>query len=244
MAVGDLLRQAREAAGMSLGDVAAIGHISRGHLHNVEVDRRTASPAVIRAYEKALAMHRRHLFQFAAVSLVGSLAIGADEASTARDMYSTIAAGDDGPLAIVQTTHAVDHAIRRLAVRETKSVAQLLSWLHDGSSAVLWVNAAGILAKTGSPELADEVALALLRDAGARELYLTAVRQRVGADPRHLRAELTNAADSGARWCAAWLVSGTEHAGAIVDAMRVEPSKENLRAMALAMTGALHDDRG
>jgi hypothetical protein len=62
-------------------------------------------------------MHRRHLFQFAAVSL-GSLAIGADETTIARDMYSTIAAGDDGPLAVVQTTHAVDHAIRRLAVRE------------------------------------------------------------------------------------------------------------------------------
>jgi aryl-alcohol dehydrogenase-like predicted oxidoreductase len=122
-------------------------------------------------------------------------------------------------------------------------MAQLLSWLHDGSSAVLRVNAAGILAKTGSPELADEVALALLRDTEARALYLTAVRQRVGANPAHLVAELTNPADSGARWCAAWLVSGTEHAGAIVGAMRVEQSKENLRAMALAMTGALHGVR-
>lgn len=244
MALGGLLRQAREAAGMSLGDVAAIGHISRGHLHNVEVGRRTASPSVIHAYEKALSMHRRHLFQFAAVTLIGPLAIGSDEASTARDMYSTIAAGDDGPLATIQTTHAVDHAIQRLAVRETKSVAQLLSWLHDGSSAVLRVNAAGILAKTGSPELADEVALALLRDAEARELYLTAVQRRAGTDPRHLVAELTNPADSGARWCAAWLVSGTKHSGAIVEAMRAEQSKENLRAMALAMTGALRDDRG
>jgi hypothetical protein len=227
---------------MSLGDVAAIGHISKGHLHNVEAGRRTASPAVIQAYERALSMHRRHLFQFAAVSLVGSIAVGADEASTARDMYSTVAAGDDGPLATVQTTHAVDHAIQRLAVRETKSVAQLLSWLHDGSSAVLRVNAAGILAKTGSPELADEVALALLRDADTRRLYLAAVRQRVGVDPLHLVAELTNPADSGARWCAAWLMSGTEHSAAIVEAMRVEQSKENIRAMALAVTGALRDD--
>jgi aryl-alcohol dehydrogenase-like predicted oxidoreductase len=87
------------------------------------------------------------------------------------------------------------------------------------------------------------VALALLRDAEARELYLAAVRARVGADPRHLVAELTNTADSGARWCAAWLVSGTEHSAAIIEAMRVEQSKENLRAMALAMTGALRDGR-
>jgi hypothetical protein len=242
MGVGDLLRHAREAAGMSLGDVAAIGHVSKGHLHNVEVGRRTASPAVVQAYEKALAMHRRHLFRFAAVSLVGSLTIGADEASTARDIYSTIAAGDDGALAAIQTTHAVDHAIQRFAVRETKSVARLLSWLHDGNTAVLRVNAAGILAKTGSPELADEVALALLCDAETRMLYLTAVRQRVGPDTKHLVAELANPADSGARWCAAWLVSGTEHAGPIAEAMRVEQSKENLRAMALAMTGALRGD--
>jgi hypothetical protein len=185
-------------------------------------------------------MHRRHLLQFAAVSL-GSIIVASDEASTARDMYSTIAAGDDGPLATIQTTHAVDHAIQRLAVRETKSVAQLLSWLHDGATPVLRVNAAGILAKTGSPELADDIALALLRDAQARELYLAAVRKRIGTDPKDLVAELTNPADSGARWCAAWLVSGTEHSAAIVEAMRVEQSKENLRAMALAMTGALRD---
>lgn len=239
MGVGDLLRHSREAAGMSLGDVAAIGHVSRGHLHNVEAGRRTATPAVMAAYERALAMHRRHLLAAAAISL-GTLVVTPGEATTARDMYATIAAGDDGPLATVQTTHAVDHAIQRLAVRETKSIAQLLTWLHDGADPVLRVNAAGILAKTGSPELADDVALALGRDGEARDLYLQAVTARVGTD--HLTAELTNAADAGARWCAAWLLAGTEHAGAVAQAMRTEPSREVLRAMALATTGALRDD--
>jgi len=242
MGLGSLLRQARKAAGMSLGDVAAIGHVSRGHLHNVEAGRRTASPAVMQAYEKALSMHRRHLFQFAAVSF-GSVVVGADEASIARDMYSTIAAGDDGPLATVQTTHAVDHAIQRLAIHETKAIAQMLTWLHEGETSVLRVNAAGILAKTGSPDLADDVALALFNDPEARDLYLQAVTGRVGSEPKSLAAELTNTADSGARWCAAWLLSGTRHVDAIVQAMRVEQSKENLRAMALATTGALRDDR-
>nr|WP_158299893.1 hypothetical protein [Glycomyces paridis] len=225
---------------MSLGDVAAIGHVSRGHLHNVEVGRRTASPVVMAAYEKALSMHRRHLLAAAAISL-GSLVVTTGEASMARDMYATIAAGDDAPLATVQTTHAVDHAIQRLAVRETKSVAQLLGWLNDGSDPVLRVNAAGILAKTGSPELADDVALALGRDPDARELYLQAVTARVGADPTAMVGELSNGADAGARWCAAWLLADTEHSGAIAQAMRTEQSREVLRAMALAMTGALRD---
>lgn len=226
---------------MSLGDVAAIGHVSRGHLHNVEAGRRTASPAVMAVYEKALSMHRRHLLTAAAVSL-GSLVVTADESHMARDMYATIAAGDDGPLAQVQTTHAVDHAIQRLAIRETKSVAQLLGWLHDGPDPILRVNAAGILAKTGSPDLADDVALALAHDGEARELYLQALRARVGTSAAAIVAELTNPGDAGARWCAAWLLSGTEHSSAIVAAMRVEQSRENLRAMALAMTGALRDD--
>lgn len=75
-----------------------------------------------------------------------------------------------------------------------------------------------------------------------RQLYLTAVRQRVGEDDRALAAELTNSGDSGARWCAAWLLSDNLRP-AIINAMRVEPSKENLRAMALATTGALRDVR-
>jgi transcriptional regulator with XRE-family HTH domain len=242
MAIGDMLRQARRSAGMSLGDVAYIGNVSRGHLGNVEAGRRTASPEVMQAYEKALSMHRRHLLQFAAVTL-GSLVISPDEATLARDMYSTIVAGDDAALTAVQTTHAVDHGIQRLAIRETKAVAKLLAWLHDGSDPVLRVNAAGILAKAGSTDLADEVALTLARDGEARDLYLRAVVARVGDDPQALKAELTNAADSGARWCAAWLLAGTEHSSVIVEAMRVEQSKENLRAMALAMTGALRDVR-
>lgn len=237
--IGQHLKQAREAAHLSLADVAAVGHFTRGHLHNIEAGRRVASAAAIAAYEKALAMHRRHLFRFAAAS-VGALVITGDEAYAARDLYTTIACGDDGPLATVQTSHAVDHTIQRLAVRETKSIAQLLTWLNDGSDPILRVNAAGILAKTGSPELADDVALALGRDDEVRQMSLAAVRQRVGGDDRALVAELTNAGDSGARWCAAWwLADGFRPA--IIDAMRVEPSKENLRAMALATTGALRD---
>jgi transcriptional regulator with XRE-family HTH domain len=239
--IGQHLKQAREAAGLSLADMAAIGHFTRGHLNNIEAGRRVASAAVVAAYEKALAMQRRHLFQFAAVA-IGSLVIAGDEAGAARDLYTTIACCDDGPLATVQTSHAVDHAIQRLAVRETKSITQLLTWLNDGSDPILRVNAAGILAKTGSPELADDVALALGRDAQMRHLYLTAVRQRVGDDGRALAAELTNPGDSGARWCAAWLLAD-DFRSAIIDAMRVEPSKENLRAMALATTGALRDVR-
>lgn len=165
------------------------------------------------------------------------LATGDDQA-LARDLYASIAAGDDQPLALLQTPHAVDHAIAQLAAREARTLARLSTWLGDGADPVLRVNAAGILAKTGSPELADGVALGLARDQPMRDRYLGAVRARVGDQPDRLAQELTNPRDSGARWCAAHLLARSGHTTVLVSAMRTEPSRENLRAMALALSGA------
>ncbi|MGH3156776.1 MAG: helix-turn-helix domain-containing protein [Streptosporangiaceae bacterium] len=49
-----MLRTAREAAGLSLSEVAARTHYTRGHLSNVETGRRTASAEVVLAYERVL----------------------------------------------------------------------------------------------------------------------------------------------------------------------------------------------
>ncbi|MGL5867097.1 MAG: helix-turn-helix domain-containing protein [Dermatophilaceae bacterium] len=61
--IGASLRQAREDAGLSLSAMAARTHFSRGHLANVETGRRTPTPGVVLAYERALGddMHRRTL---------------------------------------------------------------------------------------------------------------------------------------------------------------------------------------
>lgn len=62
--------------------------------------------------------------------------------------------------------------------RDTPSLASLAKWSRSGS-AVLRVNAAGILAKVRSP-LVDNEAIAVLRaDGDVRELYLAAVLSRV-----------------------------------------------------------------
>jgi hypothetical protein len=76
---------------------------------------------------------------------------------------------------------------------------------------VLRVNAAGILGKTGSPELADMLPSGLARDRSMRLRYLTAVRIRVGDRPDQLARELTNPRDCGARWCAAHLLANSGH---------------------------------
>jgi transcriptional regulator with XRE-family HTH domain len=239
LGLGDELKLARQAAGLHIAQVAAAGHVSKGHLCNVEKGRLTASPAVIQAYERALGMDRRTLLKLTGAVLGGGV-IRRDEVVMARDLYATIAAGDAGPLARVQTTHAVDHAIQRLAVRDSVTIGRLLAWMEGGADAVLRVNAAGILAKTGSPALWDEVAGALARDESVRMLYLKAVRARVGQNPRELARELTNQSDVGARWCATWLLAANGDTEAIIPAMRTESSRETLRAMALAVTGQLH----
>ena len=86
---------------------------------------------------------------------------------------------------------------------------RLARWADDGGSAVLRVNAAGILAKTRSVDSAGLAAAALRRDRDMRVCYLRAVSARVGTGTRQLAAELVNPAGAGARWCSAWLcVSG------------------------------------
>lgn len=241
MRMDQALGHARRAAGLSYRDVADAGHIDRSVLCNVEKGRKPASENVIRAYERALGLNRREIFTLAAAALGASLTAGDRE--TITDMYASIASGDDTVLATVQTTHAVDHSLQALAIREKRTIKRLRLWLNDGDTAELRVNAAGILAKTGDADLADEVALALARDADARDRYLTAVQNRVGTELDVLAAELHNQRDSGARWCAAYLLAGTGHSEAITNAMRVEPSRETLRAMALA-AGGIRDVRG
>lgn len=241
MRMHQALGHARRAAELSYRDVADAGHIDRSVLCNVEKGRKPASENVIRAYERALGLHRREIFTLAAAAL--GVALTATDRDFVTDMYASIASGDDTVLATVQTTHAVDHSLQALAIREKRTIERLRLWLNDGDTAELRVNSAGILAKTGNPDLADEVALALSRDTEARDRYLAAVRSRVGTERDALAAELRNERDSGARWCAAYLLAGTGHS-AIAEAMRTEPSRETLRAMALAASGGLRDVRG
>ncbi len=219
--IGEALRAARNAAGISLCVMATRTHYSKAYLSMVETGKRAATPAVVKAYERVLGigqlggdMNRRDFFK------VASLVAG--NTKIAAELTASIADNDPGPLAAVQTTHGTDLAIAALADRGT--VAYLRRWLDDGDNPVLRVNAAGILAKVPGQADAAYVTAALDRDPAVSSRYMTAVIARVcgldwpvaaqlTANPagfphpvlvaQKFAREVVSDRDAGARWCAA-----------------------------------------
>ncbi|MGW2541748.1 helix-turn-helix domain-containing protein [Kitasatospora sp. NPDC001574] len=150
-------------------------------------------------------------------------ALVATHGKVAASLTASVSGGDPGPLMTVQTTHGTDLVIASMT---DKGAARRLSrWMIDGDSALLRVNAAGILAKLPGQGPAVDVVRALHHDHDACALYTTAVLARVGAldwsvaqriaaDPltagsrasflaARLAPETLNPRDAGARWCAA-----------------------------------------
>lgn len=221
MTIGEALREARNAAGISLCVMATRTHYSKAYLSMVETGKRAATPDVVKAYERVLGIgqlgedvNRRDFFK------VASLVAG--NTKIAAELTASIAGNDPGPLAAVQTTHGTDLAIATLADRAT--VACLRRWLDDDANPVLRVNAAGILAKVPGQAQATYVTAALDRDPHVRSRYMTAVIARVcgldwpiaaqlAASPagfpqpvlvaQRFAREAVSDRDAGARWCAA-----------------------------------------
>jgi len=230
---------------------------SRSYIGNVETGVRPVTPDFIKAYERVLGddLQRRQL-------IVGSIAALA--ASSAPDAAVSIAndinSGRTGLLTGIQTTHKTDRAVAALVGRRPGSIASLVKWSQKGK-ALLRVNAAGILAKAGSPTIDNEAVTILRADDEVRDLYLTAVIYRVlgiswdsAADmassrnplsePTHLglfASELSNPNDSGARYCSALMLFKSHRepvaTAALLSALRTEPSRENLRAIGSALAG-------
>ncbi len=221
MMVGEALREARNAAGISLCVMATRTHYSKPYLSMVETGKRAATKDVIKAYERALGIgqlgdnvNRRGFFKVAGLV--------AGNAKMAAELAASIAGNDPGALAAVQTTHGTDLAVATLA--DQGAVARLRRWLDDGDNAVLRVNAAGILAKVPGQVEAPRITAVLNRDSEVRDRYMTAVVARVcglewsvAANFAHNPAgfpqpilvaqrfarEAVSDRDAGARWCAA-----------------------------------------
>ncbi|GAA0433145.1 hypothetical protein Acor_07140 [Acrocarpospora corrugata] len=158
---------------------------------------------------------------------------------SAAEIVSSIAGGDAGVLATVQTSHETDLLISHFAASDAGSERQLARWLDDGP-AVLRVNACGIVAKSAKPDLIDSAAHALRRDREVRDLYLSAVGGRVGTSPQALIRELYNPRDAGARWCSALLLRdhpAEETTSALRAALRSEPIPENIRTIGMILNG-------
>jgi hypothetical protein len=157
-----------------------------------------------------------------------------------KELFASIAAGDPQPLAQIQTSHATDLALGRLAAADRPVMWRLARWADDGDHDILRVNAAGVLAKTGSLDFAGVPAAVLGQDRDVRARYLRAMVARVGRDTERLGAEVLNPDDSGARWCAAWLLARDGSAAArqaLAQALRNEPVTENVRAFGLLLNG-------
>jgi hypothetical protein len=97
----------------------------------------------------------------------------------AQRIFAEVANRDSELLATGQTSHETDWIIGQLARRHEPAVRSLVDWLSGGGTPVLRVNSAGILAKLGSPKVADLVIKSLQTDGEARRLYMTAVLNRV-----------------------------------------------------------------
>lgn len=141
----------------------------------------------------------------------------------AAEMVASMAGADPIPLTEVQTTHGTDLVIASKV--DPPAAVRLRRWMRDGDTAVLRVNAAGILAKVPGRDDAADVARVLEHDAEVRELYTTAVLARVcvldwttarrlAVDPlafpkkvgylaNRLAGEVINPRDAGARWASA-----------------------------------------
>lgn len=190
------------------------------------------------------------------------VSLGLLEFHLACHIVDGVATGLRVPLETAVTSHTTDLVIGEFVAGDQVSVRMLDSWMRRGANPVLRVNAAGILAKTGAPQVADEVVAALRTDPAARHLYLTAVTHRVlampwpdaqryAAAPDHSRAdhtarlaaELRNPRDAGARWCSAVLLGGAVagsdavRAG-VAAALAAEPSRENVRTLTALLAGA------
>jgi transcriptional regulator with XRE-family HTH domain len=97
----------------------------------------------------------------------------------AQRVFGDIASGSSQLLATAQTSHSTDLTIGTLAGRDERAARALGVWMRQGATAVLRVNAAGVLAKVGAPDLGDAAISALQVDHDVRHLYLTAVASRV-----------------------------------------------------------------
>jgi transcriptional regulator with XRE-family HTH domain len=251
LAVGRLIRDLREALGYSQGRLAAVlsevsgQMVTRETVSRWERGRRTpqaywlnhlaaALQVPLRTLEAEKVKRREFLRLAGASSLVGV-------PDVAGELLASIAGGDSSPLTNVQTTHRTDLAVSELASADRGSLLHLARWMAHGESAVLRVNAAGILAKTRQLDMLDDVALTLGRDAQARDRYVWALTRRTGASVPALAAEVLNPRDAGARWCAAQLLSqdGSPAAReALTAALRRDPVRENVRAIGLILSGA------
>jgi transcriptional regulator with XRE-family HTH domain len=254
VSIGEIISELRSGLGWSqgrlaeeLGQVSGHPSVTREYVSKWEHGRKVPGPfwighlaAVFQVPRWVLEgyVKRRELLWLTGAAAVGA-AIGFGGASPdGEELFASIAAGDAGPLAQIQTSHATDLALGRMAAADRPVLWRLSRWADDGGSDVLRVNAAGVLAKTAAQDFTGIPATVMVRDRDVRARYLSALIARVGRDTGELASEALNPRDSGARWCAGWLLArdGSPAARrALAAALRSDPVTENVRTFGLLL---------
>lgn len=150
-----MLREAREAAGISLSAMAALTHFTKGHLSNVENGRRKATPEIVLAYNQVLGdcVDRRALLAGVAVGVVGPLVA----AELIRTGF-TAALGDKRPVDEWQQQveeYGRDYMYVGAAELQNRLVGDLVVLQQHLETPALWAVAARLLTVHGKTMPSD-----------------------------------------------------------------------------------------
>ncbi|MEZ0088888.1 hypothetical protein [Streptacidiphilus sp. EB129] len=151
-------------------------------------------------------------------------------------------------------------SLANLANRDQGTRRRLVRWLDGGSTSLLRGNAQGTLFKTQRSELIERAELSMRRDDETRRRCMRCFTRRTftlswpdadsysahaapSGEIRALGRLLRDPLDSSNRWCSAVFLGEAVEGGSLVarrllgEALRTETSRENLRALGLALNG-------
>lgn len=178
----------------------------------------------------------------------------------AKELLASVASGDDSALCRNIAPYDFAMSLASVATRDSGVRRRLVRWMNDGHTSLLRGNAQGTLFKTGRQELIEIAELSMARDEETRRRCMRCFARRTFGlswpdarvyaahnAPRHqideLSALLTDPADASNRWCAAVFLGQAVKGGSVparhslVNALRTETARENLRAIGLALSG-------
>lgn len=144
--VGSLIRQMRHLRGWSQSDlarelckVAEHATVTREEVSRWEREKRIPGPFWTRSLSTVLLVpleefdkvKRRDMILLSGVALSG-IATGSEVDREPQEIFSSVAAGDEQALTIVQTSHATDLTIASYSAPDKGTILHLTHWLERG----------------------------------------------------------------------------------------------------------------
>jgi transcriptional regulator with XRE-family HTH domain len=268
--IGALIRQGREAHGLSQDELArklmeASGSptLSRNYVSRWENGKRGVSDYWLQYLARVLELPRQRLQEaatkrraFLALSSVALFGVGAAE------LLASVAGGDEQVFTRNIVPYNVSMSIGGLALRDGGVKRRLVRWMHDGTTSMLRGNAQGTLFKTQQEDLIELAEISMANDEQTRSRCMRCFTRRAFGLPwpearayaayhatpddiAVLTTYLGDQADASNRWCAAVYLGQAVDGGSkvarqnLATALRTESSRENLRAIGLALNGEL-----